>query len=155
MSLTIAEMLANAKGGPIDYNGKSIVMSYKIPITMSQEVELEFIRVNDKYQQGVEISIDIMEGFIEVNGQKLNSPVFWTATAPKLFTFKCNPLKKKGLLNIWNVWRSVEHNDIVDAWTGNSGIYIEHKNDNEYLFYCSCGRGDVNFNDLVFRLRIE
>lgn len=109
----------------------------------------------DSSQQGIENSIDQRKGYIEVNDQKLNALVFWTKTAPKVFEFKCYPKKSEGVMNIWNVWRNVEYKDNVDSWIDNAGLYIEQLEDNVFVFHCSSGRGSVNFDDLVFKVRIK
>ncbi|MDA8235191.1 MAG: hypothetical protein M0Z31_10400 [Clostridia bacterium] len=153
--MTLAQMLANAKGEPIDYEGKSVMMSYKIPVLKGQEVEVEFLDYNDTYQQGFEVSIDQRKGTVEINGQKLSAPVFWTHTAPKIFSFKCYTKKTEGFLNIWNVWQNIEYKDNVDAWIGNSGMFVEKLEDGALIFHCSNGVGEVNFDDLVFKVKVK
>jgi len=155
LAKTLAEILANAKGGPIDCQGKSVMMSYKIPVAKGQEVEIEFLQYNETYQQGFEVSIDQRKGFIEVNGQRLNAPVFWTNTAPKTFSFKCFPKKPEGLMNIWNVWQNIEYKENIDSWIGNAGLYVEQMEDGELIFHCSNGMDQVNFEDLVFKMKAK
>lgn len=152
---TLAKKLSDAKGGPIDFQDKAVVMSYKMPINKGQEVFVEILNYNTTVDQGFELSVDQRKGFIEVNGQKLKSPIFWTKTAPTTFSFKCYPKKAVGSINIWNVWRNIEHKDNVDAWIGHAGLYVEHGDDDSIIFHCSNGIQQVDFNDLVFRINVK
>ena len=148
-------MLADAKGGPIDYNGKNVFLSYKMPVRKGQEVEIEFMEYDKNYHQGIEVSIDQRKGEVDINGQKLVSPVFWTHTAPKIFSFVCNTKKEQGTINLWNVWQNIEHEEGIDAWIGNSGLYIERLENDTLIFYCSNGINGVNFSDLVFKIKLK
>lgn len=148
-------MLSDAKGGPIDYQGRSVMMSYKIPINKGQDVFVEILKYNDIVEQGFEVSVDQRKGLVEVNDQKINAPIFWTKTAPKTFSFKCYPKKTTGVINIWNVWRNIEYKDNVDAWIGHAGLYIEQDEDGAIVFHCSNGIQQVDFEDLVFRVKVK
>ncbi|WP_148134548.1 hypothetical protein [Candidatus Formimonas warabiya] len=155
MEKTLAQILSDKKGGPIDYNGKNVVMAKKIPVKSGQEVEIEILRFNGDSKQGFEVSIDQRKGYIEVNGQKLNSPIFWTDTAPRTFSFKCFPKKTEGIMGIWNVWKNIEYKENTDAWIGNAGLYVERIDDEKTILHCSNGIGDVNFDDLVLQIKIK
>ena len=155
MGKTLAQLLSEAKGGPIDFEGKIVGMSYKVPVTKAQEIEVEILQFNEYPQQGFEVSIDQREGYIEVNGRKLTAPTFWTSTAPRMFSFRCFPKKTEGIMNIWNVWENVEYKENIDAWVGNAGLYIEKIDDESIVLHCSNGVGDVNFEDLVLKIKIK
>ena len=90
------------------------------------------------------------KGILKVNKQKLNSPVFWKDTTPSTFIFKCFPKKETGQLNLWNIWQYIDGR--VDAWIGNAGIIVEQEDEGICFFRCSSGIGDIDFDDLVFRL---
>jgi hypothetical protein len=111
---------------------------------------VEFIGSENDYRQGIEIYLDKSKGYIEVKDQKLNLPDFWKDTAPSTFLFKCFPERETGQLNLWNIW--VYTDNRVDAWVGNAGLIIEQKGEGVFLFRCSNGTGDIDFEDLVFRL---
>jgi len=152
---TLAKKLSEAKGEPIEFQDKKVMMSFRIPVKKGQEIQVEFIKYDETYQQGFEISIDQKKGFIEVNDQKLISPVFWVNTAPRIFSFKCLTKKDEGIINVWNVWQNIEYKDNIDAWIGNAGLYVEEIEQNTYIFYCSNGLNEVNFSDLVFKLTVN
>lgn len=155
MEKTLAQLLSDAKGGPIDFKGKSVEMSYRISVSKAQEIEIEILYYNGEFQQGFEISLDQRKGHIEVDGQKLTTPVFWTNTAPRMFSFKCFPKKTNGIMNVWNVWKNVEYKESIDAWVGNAGLYVERIDDESMIFHCSNGVGNINFEDFVFKIKIK
>lgn len=153
--MNLAEMFINNKGQPVTLNGNQIVMSHRVDVVKNQEATIEIISCNNEYRQGIELSIDKRKGFIEVNNQKLTAPVFWLDTAPKIFTFKCYPVKNMGKMNIWNIWQFSKQEDRVDAWIGNSGIQVKQEDEKTLVFHCSNGVGDIDFNDLVFKLTLQ
>ncbi|GLC31553.1 hypothetical protein [Clostridium omnivorum] len=155
MTTSLVGMLAEAKGGPIDYHGKRVMMSYKIPVTTGQDVLVEILRYDNIFEQGIAISIDKRKGIVEVNSQKTNAPIFWTRTAPRTFSFKCFPSKTTGVLNIWNVWENTEYKDNIDAWIGNAGLYVDQEEDGAIVFHCSNGMQQVDFENLVFRIKLN
>lgn len=147
-------MFIQNKGEPLNINGNLVVMSHRIDVTRGQEVKIEFISSKNDHRQGIEISLDKRKGYIEVNDQKLNSPVFWRDTAPSSFVFKCFPKKNVGQLNIWNIWQYTDQDERVDAWIGNAGIIVHQEDQGASLFRCSNGTGDIDFDDLVFRVTV-
>ncbi|PLR79589.1 hypothetical protein CVD25_22450 [Bacillus canaveralius] len=148
--MSLAEMFIKNKGEAININGSLVVMSHRLEVNTGQDVKIEFIRTKNDFRQGIEFSLDKRKGYIEVNNQKLNSPVFWVDTAPSTFIFKCFPKKETGQLNLWNIWQY--NDDRVDAWIGNAGIIAEQEDEGIFIFRCSNGIGDIDFDDLVFRL---
>ena len=151
----LAERLAQVEGKPIIYQGKNVILSHEIAIAKDQEIEIEILQNNTKYKQGFAISVDKRKGFIEVNGQKLNAPVFWANTAPKKFSFKCFPQKQEGIMNGWNIWNNPQYPESVDAWIGNAGIYVEQPNNENFILNCSSGIGEVDFNDLTINILLK
>ena len=156
VTITLAGMLAEAKGGPINYQGRDVMMSHKIPIINGQEILVEILKYkNDAVEQGFEVSVDQRKGVVDVNDQKIKAPVFWTETAPKIFSFKCYSKKATGVINIWNVWRNINRKDRVEAWIGNAGLYIEEDGNGTVIFYCSSGVHQVDFEDFVFSIKVK
>lgn len=153
MAITLAGILTDAKGGPVNYQGRSVMMSYKMPIIKGQEISVEILKYNnDTVEQGFELSVDQRKGEIEVNDKILKDPVFWTETAPKIFSLKCYSNNATGVINIWNVWRNIEHRDRVEAWVEHAGLYIENAEAGTIVFHCSSGVHQVDFEDFVFKV---
>lgn len=148
--MSLAEMFIKNKGEAININGSLVIMSQRLEVKTGQNAKIEFIKSKNDYRQGIELSLDKRKGYIEIKDQKLISPIFWKDTAPSTFIFKCFPKKEIGELNIWNIWQYVD--DRVDAWIGNAGIIVEQEDAGIFLFRCSNGMGNIDFDDLVFRL---
>jgi len=154
MTTTLSKILADAKGGPIVYQDNNVSMSIKLSVAKEQEIEFEFIKFDKRFRQGFEVSVDKKKGYIVVNEQKLVSPIFWTDTAPNKFMIKCFTLKDQGEINIWNIWQNIKYQDNIDAWIGNSGLYIIDEGNNIFTFHCSNGLGEVCFDELVFKVKM-
>ncbi len=58
MERKLAEILAQAEGGPINYQGKNVTLSYKIPVIKDQEIEIEILQDTLKHKQGIALSVD-------------------------------------------------------------------------------------------------
>jgi hypothetical protein len=128
----------------------------KMPIKKEQVVVIEFLSFMETFHQGIGLSIDKRQGDIqvfEVDNEKIKHPVFWTDTAPRIVKIKCFPKKQDGYLHIWNIWRHSDDGG-ADAWIGNAGLYEELQEDGSLLFHCSNGVGDVDFNDLIFKVTL-
>ncbi|RIV26397.1 hypothetical protein D2Q93_04295 [Alicyclobacillaceae bacterium I2511] len=162
MRLSLAEMLGEAQGGPISFGAKSVHMSYTFNVNPGQEFEIEFLRYKNShppYRQGIEISVDRRQGYLALddhdNETKYTRPIFFTDTAPNKIRFRCFPKGDSGIMRIWNVWIYSKEVNRVDAWIGNAGLYVEQLNDALYEFHCSHGPGEVDFEDLVFRVQLD
>ena len=159
MEKQLASMLAEAKGGPICFEGRSVIMGYEIPISKGQEVIVEFLKCSDDelVDQGFEVSIDKRKGYIEIYDQKFNHPVFWTKTAEKTLSFICHPKKDNGGLLIWNIWRNLEWGSkaAVHAWIGNAGLYVEDDGSGTVVLHCSHGINEVDFENLVISVTVK
>lgn len=153
--LNLSERLAENRGGPIEYKNRKVFMAYETVVLRNQIIDIEFVKFNKSVKQGIEMSMDRSKGYlqvIDVDNEKIKHPIFWTDTAPSSFRVKCLPRKKEGTLLIWNIWIYPEE-ERIDAWIGNSGLYIEKVEDNVSMIHCSNGIGRVNFDDLVFKVK--
>ncbi|MCG1021456.1 hypothetical protein [Sutcliffiella horikoshii] len=149
--MSLGEMFIKNKGEALNINGSQVVMSKRFEVKLGQDIKIEFISCRNEYRQGIELSLDKRKGYIEINSQRIKSPVFWQDSAPSSFIIKCFPHNQVGQLNLWNIW---DFDGGVEAWVGNAGIIVEQEDDNNFLFRCSNGIGDIDFNDLVFRLTV-
>lgn len=58
MFKSLAELLLKAKGGPIDFDGKEVLLAYRIPILKGQEVEVSILKCDDEIcKQGNELEL--------------------------------------------------------------------------------------------------
>lgn len=153
--MQLAEILAKAKGGPIQYEGHEVRMILHIPIQKGDVFKLKWIRWNDAIRQGVDLGIPGEKkqrygGEILIAGQRLRAPRLWVDTAPKEVEFTCFPKGKSGELGIWNIWQGKWS---VNSWLCDAGLYVETPSDDTWIFHCSDGLGGVSFDDLVFELK--
>lgn len=155
MKASLSAMFIEHKGKPLNIDGNQVVMSHKVEVVKNQEVRIELISWKSEYRQGIEVSLDTRKGMVEVNGEKLSDPIFWTDSAPRCFAFKCHPRKAIGHLNILNIWQHRDSEGRIDAWVGNAGIIIHQEEEGSFLFSCSNGIGEVHFDDIVFRIRVR
>lgn len=58
--------------------------------------------------------------------------------------------KETGQINLWNIWKYIDGR--VDVWIGNAGLIVEQEDEGIFLFRYSSGIGDIDFDDLVYRL---
>lgn len=154
MTQTLAEMFIANSGGPIEMDGKLIIMSQRFEVVTGQEVRIEFIESSSIFRQGIELSLDRRKGLLEINGENLHAPVLWVDTAPGTVVVRCYPNKSQGQLNVWNVWQYSSADERIDSWTGNAGMNVVKLDEKSYEIICSSGIGEVNFSDLRFKLTL-
>jgi hypothetical protein len=149
----LASMLADARGGPIEYAGKEVRLGYYIPVLRNQEVEAMFIKADQSCEQGFKVSVDKGKGTVEAAGKEMKIAVFWTSTAPDQFTVRCLTKNEQGVIYVQNIWRN-RLTGGSDSGIRNAGLYVDMAGNTEYEFHCSSGLGPVNFEDIVFRMTL-
>jgi hypothetical protein len=153
MNKTLSQLFIEAKGGPILINNIPTFMSIKIPIWNGQRLDISFLYFDNQPRQGIELSVDSNKGHVEANGQIVQSPVFWTDSAPKEFEVICIPKGTSGFVNIWNIWQ-LSPTTTIHAWTGNAGIQVDNNTPGTFILNCSNGINEVNFTNIVFRITV-
>jgi hypothetical protein len=153
MDSTLSDLFMETKGGPVLINNIPTLMAVKYPIRNGQRLNVSFLYYDNHPRQGIELSVDNNKGNIEVNGQIINRPVFWTDTAPKEFEIKCIPKGQSGFVHIWNIWQ-FSATKTIHAWTGNAGIQVDENTPGAIVLNCSNGLCDVNFSNIVIRINI-
>lgn len=93
------------------------------------------------------LRLKVVNGEIEVNGQRHTEMILWADTSPESVFFTVVS-KKACELKVWNVWRV---NDMVQAWVGNAGILITEEGGITIL-ECSGGTEIVDFSTLVYKI---
>ncbi len=140
-------LFIQSKGQPIEYNGRTIHLSDRVPIGSSASIRLTFESVASDWRQGVFLTTD---GWFEVDGLKINKKtVLWQDTAPKEVVVSVT--SKKGVLWVKNVWDT--GNGVMDSGHNGAAMIVEEDGAcRRYL--CNDGRPDDDFDDLVFRIAI-
>lgn len=148
----LAFLLGEQSGGPIEYNGKNVVMVFEKEVRKSQSVQIEVIHF-DEIKQGIAILIDNWESAIIFQGKPYVHPVFWMPS-PRIIEFSCQTRDEIGKLSIWNVWECPYYQN-TDAWIGNAGMYIDEVAKDTYIVHCSNGTGEVDFDNLIFKITMK
>jgi hypothetical protein len=145
MADTLSKLFQASKGEPITISGKLVHGIYKREVKADSVFKINRISHSNDIVQGLRIKCD--KGKLAVNGQILTEIILWTDTSPTEVEIKL--LSKSDVtVKFWNVWRCKE---LVQAWVGNAGFYIE-EGESKAILECSHGEGGVNFNDLVVEI---
>ena len=152
MDRELACLLGEKKGGPIEYDGRNVVMTFEKEVEKNQEVEIEIIHY-DNCKQGIAILVDNWKNAILFQGKPYTHPVFWMPS-PQIIEFSCLIQEKIGNLIIWNIWECPYYQN-MDAWIGNAGMCIDEVCTNTYMVYCSNGMGEVDFENLIFKIALK
>jgi hypothetical protein len=144
-SLCLADALADAKGGPIDFDGRWVTMSYVFePIRLETDFELE-LRTASERPQGVHLRA--RSGDLVVDGEVLDDVLLWSDTAPPLVPIRAVPAGVAPMsLRLWNVWRGSM--GVTHSRTGDAGLSAEVVGDGRIVIAASDGFSPPSFDDL-------
>lgn len=145
MSRSLAERLADATGGPVDFDGRSVTMLYEFdPIGRVTDFELE-LRASEDRPQGVRLKA--RGGDLVINGERMTDAVLWSDTAPPTIAVRAVPKKGASVsLKLWNAWRDA--NGTIHAWSGEAGLAVDSSSDDEVVIVASDGLRPVEFENL-------
>ncbi len=141
------DLFLKSKGQPIEYNGNTIQMVDRIPVTYGQQIRVIFESANSDWKQGVHLAND---GAFEVNGQTIKKAVvLWKDTSPTEVLLKVKSKKGEFLVkNVWDVGDGVMH-----SWHNGAAMIVEESR-SVRRYRCNDGRPDDDFDDLVFTLHL-
>jgi hypothetical protein len=141
------DLFLKSKGQPVEYNGQTIQMVDRVPVTDGQQIRVVFESTNSDWKQGVHIASD---GSFEVNGQTVKKAVvLWKDTAPREVLLKVKSKKGECLVkNVWDIGDGVMH-----SWHNCAAMIVE-KSGSVRRYKCNDGRADDDFDDLVFSLQL-
>src|SRR5256885_16447680 len=86
---SLSERLAESKGAPIDYHGKTVHGIFRWEVHPGDILRVSFLRASSAVRQGINVSIK--QGQIFVDGQSMKHLVLWMDTAPKIVEVICQP----------------------------------------------------------------
>lgn len=147
MSKTLAQLLADARGGPIKFDGAEVRSIFVRDVPTMAQVKVKILKSRETPTQALRIKLD--KGTIRINGQDLTEVVLWADTAPAVVEMVCQPNGKIGKLKVWNAWR--DDRGTMQAWVGCAGLIAE-ENGKTVLLRCSDGAGNPDFGDLAAEL---
>jgi hypothetical protein len=146
------QLFIEARGAPISYNGKTLIMSDRIPAKLGERLLVTIESTASEWPQGVGIS----EG-VEVFGERVKRAVVWEyfSVPPDLrasvrsrlpFTFEVICRSSKGSLSVYNM---TEFRGRQEWWHGGSCM-IATEIPGGRRYSCNDFEPDDDFDDLVF-----
>lgn len=161
-----SKLFIESKGQPVEYNGKTVVMSDKFPVKEGDTLIVRIEKSNSDCRQGV--SIDVT-GHCEMNGKifkegKGVNMLFWSDTAPDPITLKV--FTQRGFVWVENIWENVnsyvvsgpdgkevkkQSTSVESRYHGAAMIVEEIENGRRYK--CNDWHPDENFDDIVFTVQ--
>ena len=155
-----SEIFIKNKGKPIQYKGKTLVMTDYIPFEDGDRFLFTFEQTNSEWRQGIGL---YMFGHIEIECLKKtveDRTVFFEDTSPKEIIVslwaekirKYHPkrLPKKNLLGIKNIWDTGSGS--IESWDWGAAMIVEEI-ENGKRYRCNDGHPDEDFDDIVFTVQ--
>jgi hypothetical protein len=150
--MKLAERLAAARGGPIDWRGESVLMMHEMgQLGEGNRLELDLVHVTDARPQALRVKV--RGGRVSIGDGTFDDVVVWSDTAPSKVTLTIHSESKRSCrLRIWNAWRDPD--GAMQAWIGNAGLKVEPQGEDRLVLSCSDGFGEVDFTDLVVAIQV-
>src|SRR5262245_10171317 len=114
----------------------------------------EFIRSDDKIEQGFDLRIDGY--FLLPNAERV--PLLRTWYDPQLHCVVEYPYESRdGRIHVWNIYKMTYPGGQVveEKWTGNAGCWVEEQGPREKIYHCSHGSANPpDFESFVFKISV-
>ncbi|MFV9653751.1 hypothetical protein ACNFCK_02430 [Pseudomonas sp. NY15366] len=135
-----------AKGGPIEYKGRTLVMMDRYPVQRGEKLRVSLLSSDSPWKQGIKLNA---KGSIHVAGQTLkNGVLLWEDTMPKEVVLQVEA--KDGLLQVSNAWDTGD--GVTHSWYNGAAMYVEFEENGRRIYHCNDGQPDEDFDDLVFSI---
>jgi len=160
------ELFMEAMDVSVEWNGKTVVMSDKFPVSNGDILLISIEKTNSDRRQGLCINIT---GSCEINGEvrKIGKGIqmlFWEDTAPKKIKLKV--ITKKDFVWVNNIWEQInsyltsdssgktitKESTLVDSGHNGAAMIIEEI-ENGRRYHCNDGFPDEDFDDIVFTVQ--
>jgi hypothetical protein len=146
------EMFMQSKGGPIDYQGKQLIMLDRVPVKLGERLLVTIESTRAEWPQGV----GIFEG-VEVFGEPVKRAVVWeyfslppdmraTGRSRLPFSFEVTCRNNKGSLAFYNM---TEFKGRQEWWHGGAAM-VAADIPGGRRYSCNDFELDDDFDDLVF-----
>jgi hypothetical protein len=148
----LAELLSASRGGPINWNGRTVQMLYELGgIESSARMSVRFLRVSGDRPQALRLKV--FGGRFTMRGQEESDIVVWADVPNPDATMQVVP-RRQGTpfsVRLWNAWR--DSAGIMQAWVGNAALEAEPI-EGGVLLRCSDGFGAATFDDLIVEVNL-
>ena len=144
----LSAMFAEQQTSKIEWDGPLFSL-YDFPVEATRLI-VEFDSVASAFRQGLRVKV--RGGELEIDGVSASDFALWQDTAPSRVKIDIRWGRGKRLASGVEL---VEHNGVMHAWLGNSGMRVEEVAPGRYLLRCSDGEGEPTFDDLVAGVTVE
>jgi len=146
---TLSEKFQDSMGSSIEIDGKTTSPIYLAEVFEDSQILLKWVGTDSNVKQGIRLKIE--SGLIHVNNLESPAITLWEDTCPNEISILLKP-QSPSILKIWNVW-SID--GLEQAWVGNAGLTVKNENDDTVCLFCSDGLGEVDFNNLIFKISFK
>jgi hypothetical protein len=145
--LSFQAMFLESRGKPIEYQGRTLVMSDFFPTDGRNSLRFTFEACDCEWRQGAALKCD---GIFRCDGKTFDGKtglVFWRDTAPQVVDFEVDAsVETVRVYNVWDVGDGVTHA------RHNCAAMIVEQLPSGRRYRCNDGFPDDDFNDVVFSL---
>jgi hypothetical protein len=149
MNTVFEELFEESNGLPVEFQGKTICLGYKIEVPKRKvRFKIEIEKVGSEWEQGIFL---MGKGVFIVDENEFNKGIyFWQRAIPRVFEFDF--FAKGDVLDIWNMWR-INAGPMQYGHNG-AAMYVENIPGGR-RFFCNDGYPDQDFDDLVFTVSAD
>jgi hypothetical protein len=138
-----------SKGQPIEYDGREVHISVRIPVRNGDALTLAFLQATPKPVQGLRIIAKNCQ--LESLGKLGKQFVIWRDTAPDRSEYFIRKAKTGAEVVLMNVWRDEKYGSTMHG-LNNAGMQRSLEADGSVVLRCSDGWGPPQFDDLIMLL---
>jgi len=150
----LATLFQQAKTGCIVVEGRRINSILRIPVEVPSLMKVRQLHATTDPLPGLRFAI--RDGTATLDGKNVPDLVLWSDTGPGEVEIKIIPKRKKiATAMLWNCWRDyIAGHSVMQAWLVNSGMLVEHSN-NEWVLRCNSGpNAALSFDDLIVAVHV-
>lgn len=147
----LSKLFQQAKGEPIEIDGRVIHAIYRWRILAPATVKLSRVRASPNPIPGIRLRVQ--DGTAVVDGEVGSDLVFWSDTAPTDVELEVRPNRgKTAELRLWNCWRD---RGVMQAWLSNAGMLVEEESETTLKMRCNSGPNTaLSFDDLIVEVTV-
>ncbi len=140
------ELFIASRGRPVEYEGKTLLMMDRIPMTGVKTLRVVFEHRGGEWRQGVGLNCD---GSFRVNEQLIHGKtglVLWEDTAPQSAIIEVVAATEVRVKNVWD-----GGDGVIESWHNGAAMVAEDVPGGR-RYRCNDREPDDDFDDIVFRV---
>lgn len=146
---SLAQAFNRTGGQPIEYEGRTLHLSYWLDVTTGDRLTVRFLRSAEVPVQGVGITAERCK--LRVGDTTTKNLALWRDTAPDFVEVEVLGARRSARVGIMNQWRDEVYGTTM-LGINNAAMDVQRQPDGSLLVRCSDGWKGPDFNDLVFML---